>query len=75
MLDFAVRLGLMGRAHLPEGGALIFPGEKAVHTHFMRFPIDVVFYDRDMVVVDVIDSLRPWRFSDTNSTGRPDHPW
>ena len=56
-------IGLMGRAHLPSGSALIFPGEKAVHTHFMRFPIDVVFYDRDMVVLHVIDSLRPWRFS------------
>src|SRR5262245_64168628 len=56
-------VGLMGRASLPAGGGLIFPGEKGVHTHFMRFPIDVVFYDADRVVVDVIGELRPWHFS------------
>jgi len=56
-------MGLMGRKSLPSGNALVFPGEKGVHTHFMRFPIDVVFYDRDEVVVDVAHALRPWRFS------------
>jgi uncharacterized protein len=55
--------GLMGRAQLPAGEALVFPGVKGVHTHFMRFPIDVVFYDPDGVVVDVAHALRPWRFS------------
>jgi uncharacterized membrane protein (UPF0127 family) len=56
-------VGLMGRAGLPAGGGLIFPGAKGVHTHFMRFPIDVVFYDADHVVLDVVEALRPWRFS------------
>jgi uncharacterized membrane protein (UPF0127 family) len=56
-------VGLMGRAGLPAGGGLVFPGEKGVHTHFMRFPIDVVFYDRELVVLDVVVGLRPWRFS------------
>lgn len=55
--------GLMGRARLPEGEALLFPGVKGVHTHFMRFPIDLVFYDRDQVVLDVTHALPPWRFS------------
>ncbi len=56
-------LGLMGRRSLARGAALVFPGEKGVHTHFMRFPIDVVFYDRAGLVVDVAHTLRPWRFS------------
>ena len=55
--------GLMGRSHLPPGAALVFPGVQGVHTHFMRFPIDLVFYDRDWVVVEVVEGLRPWRFS------------
>ncbi|MGI8424758.1 MAG: DUF192 domain-containing protein [Chloroflexota bacterium] len=55
--------GLVGRAQLPQGEALVLVGEKGVHTHFMRFPIDVVFYDRDGVVVEVAHTLRPWRFS------------
>ena len=53
----------MGRKSLAPGTALVFPGEKGVHTHFMRFAIDVVFYDRAHVVVDVAHVLRPWRFS------------
>ena len=48
---------------LAPGGGLIFPGEKGVHTHFMRFPIDVVFYDRGLAVLDVVEALAPWRFS------------
>ena len=56
-------LGLMGRSALPDGEALVFPGEKGVHTHFMRFPIDVVFYDRDQIVIEIAHALRPWRFS------------
>ena len=55
--------GLMGRDGLAPGAALVFPGEKWVHTQLMRFPIDVVFYDRDGVVLDVAHALRPWRFS------------
>jgi uncharacterized protein len=56
-------VGLMGRAQLPPGSGLHFPGEQAVHTHFMRFAIDLVFYDRNLVVVGVVERLRPWRFS------------
>lgn len=56
-------IGLMGRASLPPGAALVFPGEQAVHTHFMRFPLDLVFYGRDGTVLKVVEGLRPWRFS------------
>ncbi len=56
-------MGLMGRAALPSGEALLLPGTRGVHTHFMRFPIDVIFYDRDRRVLDVAHALRPWRFS------------
>jgi uncharacterized membrane protein (UPF0127 family) len=33
----------------------------SVHMFFMRFPIDVVFLDRDRTVVGVRHGLRPWR--------------
>jgi uncharacterized protein len=33
----------------------------SVHMFFMRFPIDVVFVDRDRTVVGVRHGLRPWR--------------
>jgi uncharacterized protein len=71
--------GLMGKATLASGASLIFPGEKGIHTHFMRFPIDVVFYAKEpeptaaqghggqagqrVRVVHVIHAMKPWRFS------------
>jgi uncharacterized membrane protein (UPF0127 family) len=33
-----------------------------VHTLAMRFPIDVVYLDRDGTVVHVEPDLKPWRF-------------
>ena len=56
-------VGLMGRRSLPEGQALIFDGTRGVHTHFMRFSIDLLFYDREQRAVQVIHALPPWRFS------------
>jgi uncharacterized membrane protein (UPF0127 family) len=62
--SFASRfLGLMGRKHLPPGRGLLFPGASSVHTHFMRFPIDVVFLDDALCVVSIATRLRPWRFA------------
>jgi uncharacterized membrane protein (UPF0127 family) len=56
-------IGLMGQASLPGGKALIFPGTQGVHTHFMRFPIDLLFYDRAQRVYAVAHAVKPWRFS------------
>jgi uncharacterized protein len=55
--------GLMGRADSPPGYGLILPRTRGVHTHFMRFVIDVVFYDKANVVVGIEHALKPWRFS------------
>ena len=43
-------------------GALVLPRTRSVHTVGMRFPIDVAFCDKDMVVVGVT-RLPPWRIS------------
>ena len=59
--SFAARFrGLMGAADLPRGEGLLLPRTRSVHTHFMRFPIDVVFLDEERRVVAVARSLRPW---------------
>ena len=55
--------GLLGRAGLAPGEGMLFRPAGAIHTVFMRFPIDAVFCDRDLVVVDVVRGLRPWRFA------------
>jgi uncharacterized membrane protein (UPF0127 family) len=54
--------GLLGRSGLPPGEALMFPGCHAVHTMGMRFPIDLVFVDKDWRVVALQPMVRPGRF-------------
>jgi len=55
--------GLLGRPGLPAGEGLLLSPAPAIHTGFMRFPIDAVFLDRDLVVLDIVEQLRPWRFA------------
>ena len=45
---FGQRLrGLMGRREMPPGSAMLLYPCNAVHTCFMRFPIDIIFLDRE----------------------------
>jgi CheY-like chemotaxis protein len=44
-----------------EGEGLLLEPALAIHTAFMRFPIDVVFLDAYMRVIKVVESLPPWR--------------
>jgi uncharacterized protein len=53
-------IGLMGRRSLPPGGGLIIQPCNSVVSFFMRFPIDVVFLDRDSKVCHMMHSLVPW---------------
>lgn len=55
--------GLLGRASLAHGEAMLFRPAGSIHMFFMRFTIDAVFCDRDLVVLDVVPSLRPWRMA------------
>jgi uncharacterized membrane protein (UPF0127 family) len=59
--SFGHRLrGLMFRSALDSGEGLMLRPCKVVHTHFMRFPIDLIFVGRSMRVVRVIDHQKPW---------------
>jgi len=53
--------GLLGRRGLSEGEGILLRPAGSIHTFFMRFAIDVVFLDRDLVVVGIEPSLGPWR--------------
>jgi uncharacterized membrane protein (UPF0127 family) len=53
--------GLLGRDDLDPGSGMLIDRAPSVHMFFMRFPIDVVFLDRDWQVVGVRHGLRPWR--------------
>ncbi len=54
-------MGLMGRSQLEPGHGLIIYPEWSIHTFFMRFPIDVVFLDRNDHVVGKRSAMPPNR--------------
>lgn len=67
---FGRALGLMGRPGLPAGEGLLLSPCRAVHTAFMRFPLDLVFIDRSRRVVRVVRGARPWRVFRGGRTAR-----
>ena len=42
---------------------MLFRPASSIHMFFMRFAIDAVFCDRDLNVLKVVPSLRPWRMA------------
>lgn len=55
--------GLMGWRSLPWGQGLFLMPTSSIHTAFMRFPIDVVFMDKESRVVKVVPGLKPFRIA------------
>src|SRR5271165_6139793 len=56
-------IGLLGSRGLePGGGLLIYPSQ-SIHTVAMRFPIDVIFVDRNWRVVDLRPHMVPYRIT------------
>jgi uncharacterized membrane protein (UPF0127 family) len=60
--------GLLGRARLEPGNGMLFARGRLepfmwMHMFFMRFAIDIVFIDRDDIVVRISHTLKPWRVS------------
>jgi hypothetical protein len=61
--DFFTRSrGLMFKNSIDKGTGMFFPHCNWIHTFFMKFPIDVVYLDKKMKIVDLETDLRPWRF-------------
>jgi len=59
----ARRKGLLGRDGLGPGEGLWIVPCESVHTFFMRFPIDLVYLDRNNRVRKVRQAVGPWRIS------------
>ena len=53
--------GLLGRSGLGPDEGMLFRPAGSIHMMFMRFPIDAVFCDRDLVVLGVERDLKPWK--------------
>lgn len=53
--------GLLGRDGLDEGCGLLFKGAGSLHTLFMRFPIDIIYTDKQGKVVKTAHAVRPFK--------------
>jgi uncharacterized protein len=53
--------GLMFRKALPKGEGMFLLPAPAIHTVFMRFPLDLVFVDRQWRVVRMAEGVKPCR--------------
>jgi uncharacterized membrane protein (UPF0127 family) len=53
--------GLLGRSSLAPDQGMLFRPAGSIHMFFMRFPIDAIFCDRELRVLDVERALQPWK--------------
>ena len=56
-------MGLMGKSCFNKGRGLWIKPCQSIHTFCMRFPIDVLFLDKQGVVVHIIECMKPFRVS------------
>ncbi|MCK5534893.1 DUF192 domain-containing protein [bacterium] len=62
--SFVSRLvGLMGRKRLKEKEGLIILKTSSIHTFFMRFSIDVIFFNKKGKIIKIISELKPYKIS------------
>ena len=54
-------VGLLATPGLEAGEGLLIEHTQSIHMFFMRYPIDVIFLDRDARVTRTVAALRPWR--------------
>jgi uncharacterized protein len=54
-------VGLLGTPQPAPGDGLLIERTQSIHMFFMRYPIDVVFVDRNALVTRCVTGLRPWR--------------
>jgi uncharacterized protein len=55
--------GLLDRQALPWGEGLLIRPCKGVHTFLMKFPIDVVFLDKNNRIIETVENLQPHRMT------------
>lgn len=69
--SFTQRLvGLTGRRRLDRETVFLFRNCRAIHTFFMRCPIDVILTDREGKIVQLRENMRPWRIHLGAGAGR-----
>lgn len=54
--------GLLGRDSLDADEGLWITQRGSIHTFFMKFPIDLIFVDRELTVTKTVTRVEPGRF-------------
>lgn len=54
-------VGLIGKEPLKKNEALLINKCNAVHTMFMKYPIDAIFLDEKMRIVSIENNICPWK--------------
>ena len=55
--------GLMGVDSLRPGSGLLIVPCNSIHMFFMKFPLDIIFLDKNNCVVSLIEGIKPWQVS------------
>lgn len=62
--NFLERLrGLLFKPALEEDEALLITSCNSVHMFGMSYPIDLIYLDRNWVILKLVEQLQPWRLS------------
>ena len=55
--------GLLGKQSIKEGEGMLLEPCYQIHTCFMKFPIDILFIDKNLNVIKLIKNMVPFRIS------------
>ena len=56
--------GLMFSDEIPDkGDGFLIKRCNSIHTFFMNYPLDVIFLDKNLKVVKIIENLQPWKLT------------
>jgi uncharacterized membrane protein (UPF0127 family) len=61
--------GLMLKSSIPERYGLVFRPAQGIQTCFMRFPIDLIYFDKQNRVKTIHPAVKPWRFDLVRAAG------
>jgi len=62
--NFISRLvGLMGKKQVKNNTGLLISPCNSVHTFFMKFNLDIIFIDKNNIILKIYRNMSPWKIS------------
>ncbi len=55
--------GLLGTAELAENQGLLLCNCNSVHMIGMRYALDIIYLDKNRVILKIVENLKPWQVS------------